>query len=126
MGLKRRPGAEPGTVEPWLEWQKRSMSKAYSAIRKCDCSIGQIVVENRNKWAGHVARFGLGNRPQHLLKSVLFMRCKDWWTYQTMYKNLNLNPVLHATRGKPYSWEDNVGVEWAYNASLQEFWAPTS
>ena len=125
MRLKRRPGTN-GLVEPWLDWQKRSLDRAYEALRQNNCTISSTIIEQRGNWSGHVGRFGLGPRPQHLLKQVLLIRSKGWWQLQQLYNNLNLNPVLHATRGKPYSWEDNVayGSQWAVNSAYQEFWAP--
>ena len=123
LKLKRMEGPD-GIYEPWLDWQKRSLADAYDVIKSQGIQIDNYVKESRQTWAQHVSRFGLGPKEPHLLKQVVLARCKCWWSYQQMYNDLNLNSVYHATRGKPYSWEDNVGSNWCLYYSQIEFDTP--
>ena len=64
---------EDGTkiMETWLDWQKRSMSKAAEVIKQTQTSVLELLAQERLRWSEHVARMGLEGKPQHLLKAVL-------------------------------------------------------
>ena len=101
LGLKRRP-LQGGGVEPWLEWQKRTLAKAKDTINSLGCRASNHFKNEKLRWAQHCMRFGLNNKPSHLLKPLLLYRCNRWWSLQQMYNNFNWDPVFHATRGRPY------------------------
>ena len=71
MKISRKPIAvlEDGTkiMEPWIDWQKRSMSKAGEMIIKTQTSVVDLLTLERNNWCDHVAPMGTDSRPQHLL-----------------------------------------------------------
>ena len=95
MRLKRRPDA--GAVEPWLEWQKRSLAKARDTIYDNGACIVRHFLDSRENWAELIARFGATPvKLQHLLKAVCLWRCSDWQTDQNWYNELNWSPGLLA------------------------------
>ena len=116
LGLKRRPLPEGG-VEPWLQWQKRTLAKAKNAIQNLGCRASSYFVKEKIAWAQHCVRFGLNDKPSHLLKPLLLYRCRRWWHMQEMYNNLNWDAIHHATRGKPYLWENSFSQDWSLQFS---------
>ena len=122
MKLKRIPFAEGG-LESWLDWTKRTLDRAGKAIVQHGTLSSSHVVSEQIKWAQHCARFGLEDKPAHLLKPLLIFRCQRWWNLQKFYNDVNWDPVFHATRGRPYSWEDRLRVDWASAWTTSQFLA---
>ena len=56
--------------------------------KKC---IGKQLSALRQDWAGHIARFGVKGKEQHLLKAVTIWRNKNWWNTQ---KRINSEPFV--------------------------------
>jgi hypothetical protein len=112
LKLKRRPmGAG---LEPWVDWQIRSLSKAKSVVTEFDVSITKALAAERAKWSGHVARYGTHNRPPHLLKHVLLWRNVYWWKWQQLF---NDNPYFEAVKhqidvGGLRRWEWHLSQSW--------------
>ena len=46
--------------------------------------ISVDVAKERARWAGHIARFGVGERPVHILKCLLLWRNVYWWKWQQL------------------------------------------
>ena len=98
----------------WLEWHKRSLRSAWSFVRSQKCDIRLTLEDARLDWAGHMSRFGMGGRPQHLLKHILMWRNQSWWTAQ---KQQNIIPgatrLVHKPRvGKPIKYELSLPQNW--------------
>ena len=83
MKLKRIKN-ELGVRETWLEWHKRTLAKAYDTIKAEGVLIEHYVDNSRVTWSQHVSRFGLGKRPNHLLKKVVLCRSRLWWSFQKL------------------------------------------
>ena len=112
-----------GTVEPWLEYTKRTLSKASHAVKQFGTQASTYMQNEQVKWAQHCVRFGLEGKPPHLLKPILMFRCKRWWNFQMLYNQLNWDPIFHSGRGRPYSWEDRLPTNWALEWSKPAFLA---
>jgi hypothetical protein len=65
MKLKRRPIGEH-TLEPWLEWQIRSLRQAAELSRQLSVEVSNKFSEQRISWAGHVARLGVVSQEPHM------------------------------------------------------------
>ena len=89
MKLKRKiiafvdsvDGPKP-VFEQWVDWQVRSLRRAASEISKAGLNIVTKLVEERTEWAGHVGRFGQGDKEEHILKQVNLWRPVAWWKLQ--------------------------------------------
>ena len=122
MRLKRHP-LDGGGLETWLDWTKRTLDQANKAIKQHGTLTSCHARNEHSKWAQHCVRFGLEDKPEHLLKPLLLFRCQAWWEKQKLYNELNWSPIFHATRGRPYSWEDHLRLDWVAAWSQHTFLA---
>ena len=114
LKLKRRP-IDEHTLEPWLEYSRRSFRAAATAIRQSELCVLSKLDDLKRSWAGHIARFGLGPREFHPLKSIISWRPWSWWTDQELYNSLNWCPIRHAPRiGRPKRWEQQFSSNWVH------------
>ena len=75
LGLKRQPHVlRRGYVEPWLDYHIRVFGVANMILRQHNSLILDTVLHLRQSWAAHILRFGTGNKPHHLLKSLMMWR----------------------------------------------------
>ena len=98
MSLKRKPILAEGKrigSEPWLDWQIRSMSRAGAETRSRNLEACHLLTRERLSWAGHVARFGLDDKPAHIGKYLVSWRPLVWlrtgpgiWKFVTMHVNV--------------------------------------
>ena len=114
LKLKRRP-LENGTLEPWVDWQKRSLRRAKQSIQEHSMSISVALAKERARWAGHIARFGVDNRPAHLLQCLLLWRNVYWWKWQQLlnaagshFETLKHHPSVGGLR----RWEWHLSDSW--------------
>ena len=99
MRLKRRPvcnheGNKIG-IEPWLDWQVRSMSRAGAETRKNNIDAIHLLTQERLSWAGHVSRFGLGEKYPHISKYLVAWRSVAWWRVQQIYNRAGSSILRH-------------------------------
>ena len=99
-------------VEPWLEWQKRTLARARAAITTNRCNICDTVSSPKTSWAQHVSRFGLGSKEPHLLKLVILYRNRRWQSQQKCYNKAVWDTVFHYGAGRAYLWEQSFGTNW--------------
>ena len=116
LGLKRRPlldldGNKIG-VEKWLDFFKRSMSRAGSEIVRQNMEMNGLINRERVRWASHISRFGLEEKPEHLCKAIIAWRCKSWWVSQQFFNDLNWDCLRHEFPFKPRRWEDQFPRDW--------------
>ena len=116
LGLKRRPicddqGQKIG-CEPWLDYYKRSMSRAGAEIAKRGMQVQGLVETETKRWASHISRMGLEGKPEHFLKGIVTWRCRHWWESQKLYNDLAWDPILHVFPFKPARWEDQFSPDW--------------
>ena len=119
--MKRQPIAfvegEGKILEPWLDWQKHSMSRAGEVIRETGSCIVTELIQERHRWSEHVARMGQGDKPSHLLKAVLMFRPVSWWRKQQICNELGQNPIVHrAKMGRVRKWETVFDDNWILKA----------
>ena len=116
LGLKRRPilDEEGGRVgcEQWLDFYKRSMSRAGDEIDKRSMSMKTLVGQEVHRWAGHISRMGLEDKPEHQVKGLVAWRCRFWWQTQQLYNNLGWDTIFHIFPFKPCRWEDQFSPTW--------------
>ena len=99
-------------VEKWLDYFKRSMSRAGSEIKKVHLEMGALIHEERKRWASHISRMGLDEKPEHLCKGFIAWRCKSWWNSQQLYNDLNWDTLQHQYPFYPRCWEDQLPNDW--------------
>ena len=121
LGLKRKPvfnddGVRVG-CEEWLEFYKRSMSRAGREINLRGMSMEELVGTEVRRWAGHVSRMGLDGKPEHQVKGIISWRCRYWWQIQQMYNNLGWDTICHIFPFKPSRWEDQFSSSWVIDFS---------
>ena len=89
LRLKRHPiCVEPVVLETCVDWQKRSLRKAKDIIMANSSCIVEVLERERDLWAAHISRFGWGGRPEHILKCILILRNKSWWSWQHLYNEV--------------------------------------
>ena len=110
LRIKRKP-VNQTDLEPWLEWQIRSMKLAGTIIKQHRINVADSIIDKRFNWAKHIARMGWQHRTQHLLKAIASWRCKDWWTIQATYNSSNTDVIRHAYF-RPRRWEESLPSEW--------------
>ena len=121
LGLKRRPlmnsDGNPCGVELWLDYFKRSMSRAGTEISKGNACLHTLIFEERKRWASHLARMGIEGKPEHLCKGFVAWRCKSWWRSQQFYNELGWDVLKHQYPFKPSRWEDQFPADWLVHFS---------
>ena len=124
MGLKRRPVFQGDTkigIEPWVQWQIRSLQRAQTEIRTQNMDIGTLLLNERRSWAGHVARFGYGHgKVQHISKYLVAWRSRFWWEAQKVFNDWNWDILRHQWPFKPNRWEDSLPVDWMIQFSQEQ------
>jgi len=121
LGLRRRPvfndeGVKVG-CEEWVEFYKRSMSRAGKEVRERNMTMRNLVGEEVKRWAGHISRLGIMDKPEHQLKGLLAWRCKFWWQNQQSYNDLSWDTIFHTFPFKPARWEDQFSSNWMIDSS---------
>ena len=112
LKCKRRP-VNGQTLETWVEYRIRSFRTARKILQDNGLNVSETLMSKKLKWAGHLARFGLGPREPHLLKHVAAWRCRFWWEAQSLYNNLDWNPIKHhPMNGRPRRWEKHFSTNW--------------
>ena len=113
MKAKRRP-LDNGAYEPWLDWQKRSLRAAADVIRRLKCFVTNSLLDAREHWANHISRFGLGGRPQHLLKQIMLWRNLNLWLIQQNYNGIQgATRLVHRPKlGKVLKYELSSRRNW--------------
>jgi len=116
LGLKRRPVVDENGVntgsEQWLDFYKRSMSRAGTEIRTRNMGMTNLVGKEVRRWADHISRMGLEGKPEHFVKGLVSWRCRYWWESQKTYNELSWDPILHVFPFKPARWEDRFPTDW--------------
>ena len=121
LGLKRKPilddqGNRVG-CEAWLDYYKRTMSRAGAEIDKRRMSTKTLVGQEVRRWANHVSRMGLDGKPEHLVKGLISWRCRYWWQVQQMYNDFGWDSLYHVFPFKPRRWEDQFSSAWMVDFS---------
>ena len=123
LRLKRHPIVVAGVkigIEDWLTWQIRSLRKANSEILKRNCDMATLVTNEKASWAGHVARFGLDNKPIHISKYLVAWRNLAWWRQQQFFNDLQWDPIFHVYPYYPKRWENNLPIDWMVDMATSE------
>ena len=71
------------------------MQAAKKAISDSKACVKMALHTQRSRFVGHVGRFGLGDKPNHLCKAVFFWRPIAWWKHQQWYNDLGWNTIFH-------------------------------
>ena len=110
LKIKRFPN------EAWLDWHKRSFRRVHELIQEHGISVTTKLEEAKRSWAGHCIRFGLADKPPHLLKAVMFWRPFSWWVHQKWFNSIfPENRVVHAAQqGIPKRWEAQFSTNWPH------------
>ena len=116
MRLKRKPvcdidGNKVG-IEPWLDWQIRSMSRAGAETLAIHIDAIYFLTKERLSWAGHVSRFGLDDKPPHISKYLVAWRSVAWWRIQQTFNNAGSSVLRNAFPFLPRRWEDGLPTDW--------------
>ena len=121
LGLKRKPTlADDGQkigIEPWLDFEKRTMHRAGVEISKKGMGVNKLLGLEVNRWAGHVSRMGLENKPEHFVKGLVAWRCRFWWEQQKLFNAADWDPLVHVYPFKPMRWEQRFPPNWMIKIS---------
>ena len=116
MKLKRHPiydnNDEKIGIEPWLDWQIRSMSRAGAEIDRLHLGMSNLVEGELIAWAGRISRFGHAGGDHHPVKYLVSWRPKFWWETQKWYNQLGWDTLRHIFPFKPRRWEDSLPLGW--------------
>ena len=63
------------------------------------------------RWARHIARMGLEDKPEHFLKGLVAWRCRSWWEAQKMYNDLRWDTIFHVYPFKLQRWEQRFPTD---------------
>ena len=88
------------------------MSRAGAEIAKRGMQMAGLVECETRRWANHISRMGLEDKPEHFLKGLITWRSRFWWESQKMYNDLAWDPILHVFPFKPARWEDQFPPDW--------------
>jgi len=117
MKLKRLPTGHD-SVEPWLDWQIRTIHKTRQVAEFHRCEAAAKFHEQRCNWANHVARLGVINQQPHLVHFLLLWRPLFWWREQQLFADIDFScPVKHpGDWGKPRRFEHGFNLDWMTQA----------
>ena len=115
LKLKRKPIG--GHLEEWLDWQKRTLSKAGQICREFRIDIRERFLSRRVTWAGHFARLGVLSHVPHMAHFVLMWRPLFWWREQQFFSGITQDFVRHPTDwGQPRRYEHGWPTNWMVEA----------
>jgi hypothetical protein len=123
MRLKRKPIGEH-TLEPWLDWQIRTLRQAAEIGRHYNVDVSNKFQELRISWAGHVARLGVLSLEPHMAHVVLMWRPIFWWREQQLYSGIfPEEDIKHPVGwGRPRRFEESFQTDWMME-SLRDHYA---
>jgi hypothetical protein len=116
IGCKR--WLEQGVVEDWVSFQKRSYRQAIEIINEQGLDVGCYLKQKKTDFMGHVSRFGIGEREDHLVKHLLLWRPLQWWKLQQKEIALG-NPFVHPRAGRFKRYVDQIHRNWINRFSKQ-------
>ena len=100
-----------GALEPWVEFQKRTYREAIHHINEADVDVGKSLKKKKIDWIGHVSRFGIGVRENHLVKHLILWRPLSWWKLQQKAIEQG-NPFVHPRPGRIRRYESQFHRNW--------------
>ena len=118
LGIKRR--SHTGILEPWLDYHIRRFRAAKQTIEDHKADIRHILKAKRLSYAGHVARFGLGDRETHLIKNLLCFRSLAWWRLQQRAIDNGSSDFRHPGVFSARRWEAQFPRNWMNKLSIDE------
>jgi hypothetical protein len=71
-----------------------------------------LVGKEVKRWADHISRMGLEDKPEHFVKGLISWRCRFWWESQMFYNSVSWDPIFHVFPFKPARWEDRYAHDW--------------
>ena len=116
MKLKQHPMGDQ--VEPWLQWQIRTLHKAEAVAQQFHIAIEQKFHDQRLSWAGHLARLGIKSHAQHMAHFVFLWRPLFWWREQQLYADITNDPPIRHPQdwGQPRRYEHGWSLDWMMKA----------
>ena len=89
------------------------MRAAKEVISKQKACVQQALLQDWHRFVGHVGRFGLEDKPMHIVKAVLLWRPLEWWKKQQFWNELNWDTIYHARSiGGIRSFERHLPTDW--------------
>ena len=88
------------------------MSRAGAEIRANNIDAANLLKNERLSWAGHVARFGLDEKPPHSAKYLVSWRSLGWWRLQQRFVSAGASILKHVYPFAPRRWEDGLPEDW--------------
>ena len=111
--LRRKRKHDQGKLEPWLDWHIRvSRDAKQLLINFPHFDIAKQLLNKKQSFAGHVARFGLQEREEHLVKHILLWRNAYWWHLQKKHIANGSSAFKHFKVGKISRWENQFPRNW--------------
>jgi hypothetical protein len=124
MGLKRKPIFDSDNnrigFEPWLDFYKRSMSRAKAVIKEMGFDMNKLIWSERERWAKHIARMGCNGKKPSLIKGLIGWRNKYWWQFQQTWNLIGGDQLYHLFPFKPMRWEEHLPNDWLCKFSNED------
>ena len=113
---------QPDILEPWLDWQIRSMTDAKDAINAEGACARQALTRERQRFVDHIGRFGYKYRQDvHLCKAMLLWRPLSWWKKQQWFNDVDWEPLFHKERiGMIRAYDRSLSLKWLQEACLYQ------
>ena len=118
--MRRKKKCINNELEPWLEWHIRNNRDAKLLLTNLpQYDVVKRLIAKKNSFAGHIARFGVQNREEHLLKHVIMWRNAFWWHLQKKAIADGSSNFKHAKVGRIARWENQFPKDWILQFSKQ-------
>ena len=109
--VKRKPAGN--TLDPWLDWQIRSLTAARDLARSNHIQIVDLVSQKRVSWASHLIRLGNQSGELHICKFLITWRPLSWWREQQIFNLISTETCFHSFGwGLPRRWENIFPADW--------------
>ena len=113
--LRKKRRKENDILEPWLDYHIRVSRDAKTLLVEFPQFDIVKQLQKKKTFAGHIFRFGMEQREEHLVKHILLWRNAYWWYYQRKHIQTCFK---HAKVGKIARWEHQFPRNWITQLSF--------
>ena len=113
---------EGGVVETYLQFFIRTNKEIKMIIsrRRPMLEIGKAIQTKKTNFAARIARFGMQNKEEHLVKHICLWRNSFWWKIQRKLIVSGHSCFTHPRVGKIARWEHQFPRNWIQEYSKEK------
>jgi len=103
-----------GVLETFVQHKirvNREIKTILSQVRP-NLEVGKMIRNKKRSFAGHISRFGMQNREEHIVKHIVLWRNAFWWHYQRRQILKGFSSFTHPRVGKIARWELQFPRNW--------------